>query len=918
MNVLSIPPIIIASILFYVGFYHLMMYVGRTQHRKNLTLALTCFSMSAYSAFRAGLYSATSVAEGVHWQRLQAITLALLGVALLWFIIDLNSHTPGKEARIFSIYLILVAIVQLIDRSDLTWLADQPAVKNIQLAFVPKIVYYEVALGLVTHLQNITTLGLVVYLLWVNARFYRRERREDAKLLLWAMAVLFVGLLNDVAVSGGFYQFVYVFEYTCMGIAMTMTHSFSGEVVEAVTTKDALQESEKRLSLALQGADLDMWNWNVQTDEVTVGLQGVQRLEYAPDEIAPSAQVWKKLVHPDDMNLVTDALDAHVKGNAPFFVVEHRLRTRSGEWRWVLSRGQAIEHGRDEQVLRLTGTYLDIHERKRRERILRIQRDLAFALNEIHDLTEGVSRMLKATCRIEEVDSGGVYLVDQTTGELDLVVHEGLSPQFVERISHYSAESPQTRIIMTGKSIFRSYSELELAKGQVRQSEGLRAMAIIPVQYEGQVIAVLNLASHTHDDIPAIARDEIESIAAQVGGAVARAKAEEGQRQALAESLRAEEGQRQALAEALRATQALRESEAKFRSIIESIPVGMHMYRLEPSGELIFSGYNPAAVKILSLDHEQFMGKTIIEAFPAHSETEVPQRYCLAASEGQPWQIDQIAYQDDQIAGAFQVHAFQTVPGKMVAAFLDITARKRAEAEREKLIAELEAKNAEMELFTYTVSHDLKSPLITIKGFLGFLEQDAASGNIERMRGDISRIANATTKMQQLLDELLELSRIGRLTNPPEWVSLNALVPEAVEMVSGLLIKRSIVVEIAPDMPEVFGDRIRLREMLENLFSNAAKFMGDEPDPHVQVGVRQDGDENVFYVRDNGMGIDPRYHDKIFGLFERLDQKVEGTGIGLAIVKRIIEMHGGRIWVESQGIGHGSTLCFTLPEPEQE
>jgi len=143
-------------------------------------------------------------------------------------------------------------------------------------------------------------------------------------------------------------------------------------------------------------------------------------------------------------------------------------------------------------------------------------------------------------------------------------------------------------------------------------------------------------------------------------------------------------------------------------------------------------------------------------------------------------------------------------------------------------------------------------------------------------------------------------------------------VPEAVEMVSGLLIKRSIVVEIAPDMPEVFGDRIRLREMLENLFSNAAKFMGDEPDPHVQVGVRQDGDENVFYVRDNGMGIDPRYHDKIFGLFERLDQKVEGTGIGLAIVKRIIEMHGGRIWVESQGIGHGSTLCFTLPEPEQE
>jgi len=903
MKVLSVPPIVVASILFYAGFYHLMMYVGQTQHRKNLTLALTGFTMGLYSVFCACLYSATSVAEGAHWQRLQAATLALVVVALLWFIVDFSSHTTGKGAQIFSIYFALIAIVQLIDRSELTWLVDQPAIKNIQFAFGPEIVYYVVAPGPVTHLQNITGLGMLAYILWISIRFYQRGRRGETISLLGAMVFLFASLLNDVAVNNGFYQFIYVLEYACLGIAMSMMHFFSVEVVGAVRTKDALQESEERLGLALRGANLGMWDWNVQTGEMIIS-RWVRTLKYAPDEIEASVQAWKKLVHPDDVNQVTDTLNAHVKGQAPFFVVEYRFRTRSGEWRWVLSRGQAVERGRDGQALRVAGTHLDIHERKRSENVLRIQRDLAFALNETRDLTESLSRMLKATCQIEEIDSGGVYLVDGMTGELDLVVHEGLSPQFVERISHYSADSPQVRIIMAGEPMFRPYSKIAIPQDKVLQSEGLRAMAIIPVQYEGRVVAALNLASHTHDDIPAIARDEIESIAAQAGSAIARVKAEEGQRLALAE--------------ALQATHALQESELKFRSIIESIPLGMHMYRLEPDGELVFSGSNPAAAEILGIDHEQFMGKTIKEAFPSLVETETPQRYRLAASEGQAWRIDQIAYQDDRIVGAFQVHAFQTLPGKMVAAFLDITDRKRADDEREALIAELEAKNAEMERFTYTVSHDLKSPLITIKGFLGFLEQDAASGNVERMQGDIDRIAKATTKMQQLLDELLELSRIGRLINPPEWVSLDTLAREAVEMISGLLIKQLIVVEIAPDLPKVYGDRIRLQEVLQNLIGNAAKFMGDEPDPHVQVGVRQDGDENVFYVRDNGMGIDPRYHDKIFGLFERLDQKVEGTGIGLAIVKRIIEMHGGRIWVESQGIGHGSTLCFTLPEPEQE
>ena len=239
--------------------------------------------------------------------------------------------------------------------------------------------------------------------------------------------------------------------------------------------------------------------------------------------------------------------------------------------------------------------------------------------------------------------------------------------------------------------------------------------------------------------------------------------------------------------------------------------------------------------------------------------------------------------------------------------------RKQAEVLRESLIEELETKNAQLERFVYTVSHDLKSPVITIKGFLGYLAQDAANADFDRMHSDIEHIATATDKMKLLLDDLLELSRIGRLMNPPAQISVTELVYEAVDTVAGTLNARNVRVEIAPDMPVVVGDRVRIREIWENLLSNAAKFMGEQRHPCIEVGVRDQDGETVYFVRDNGIGIDPRYCTRIFNLFEKLDPDSDGTGIGLAIVKRIVEIHGGRIWAESEGSGCGSTFYFTLP-----
>jgi len=232
---------------------------------------------------------------------------------------------------------------------------------------------------------------------------------------------------------------------------------------------------------------------------------------------------------------------------------------------------------------------------------------------------------------------------------------------------------------------------------------------------------------------------------------------------------------------------------------------------------------------------------------------------------------------------------------------------------RKKLISELENKNAELERFTYTVSHDLKSPLFTIRGFLGYLEQDAFSGNYERLRGDIQRITDATNKMQRLLNELLELSRIGRLKNESTYLSFEELVREATDLVQGRIMERGIAVHIDANLPCVYGDHPRLVEVLQNLLDNAAKFMGEQKEPRIEIG--QNGEEDakpVFYVRDNGMGIAPEHHNRVFGLFNKLEPRSDGTGVGLALVKRIVEVHGGRIWIQSEA-GKGATFLFTLP-----
>lgn len=230
---------------------------------------------------------------------------------------------------------------------------------------------------------------------------------------------------------------------------------------------------------------------------------------------------------------------------------------------------------------------------------------------------------------------------------------------------------------------------------------------------------------------------------------------------------------------------------------------------------------------------------------------------------------------------------------------------------QEKLVRELEMKNEELERFTYTASHDLKSPLITIRGFLGYLEQDARKGNLERLNTDIQRISEATEKMHRLLTELLELSRVGRVANEKQEVPFEVIIAEALKRVEGQIKEKQPTIRLGSGFPSVWVDKERIVEVLQNLIDNAVKFMGDQPKPDIEINYVLQDEVPVYYVRDNGIGIRKDFQKRIFGLFDKLDPNSNGTGVGLALVKRIVEVHGGSIWVDSEE-GKGSTFYFTL------
>ena len=552
-------------------------------------------------------------------------------------------------------------------------------------------------------------------------------------------------------------------------------------------------------------------------------------LGYHPEEIL--GKHWTVIIPKDQHAIVKGADERREQGITDRYELD--LRKKNGERFPVMVSGSPRIDARTGEFLGSLAVFSDISERKQAEELNRIQRDLALQLSAAIGLETVLNLCLDTAIKYTNMDNGCIYLVDSYTGGLNLAHAQGLSDKFIENTSFFDADSPNTDMIMQGRPIYIRYSELGLPADDIRHQEKLLTVAVLPIQFKGEIIACLNAASRTQQDIPEPTKEILEMIATQIGSALARAQAEEQLRQradqlklindigekiaavldlesvllrtarVIQESFRYEhvslfmierpsnaiimktisgdfeqlfppghtlalgeglvgmaalknetilandvetslhyvnhypdiiqtrselcvpiriggevvgiidaqsihqnafdendimvmetladqvavaihnanlhEAVQRELVERTRIETALRESEEKFRNIVQSSPMGMHIYYLEPDGKLLFVDANQAADIILGVDNQQFIGKSIEEAFPALNQSEVPERYRLAAAIGQPWSSQQINYDENDISGAFEVYAFQTSPGRMAAMFLDITERKRAE-----------------------------------------------------------------------------------------------------------------------------------------------------------------------------------------------------------------------------------------------
>jgi signal transduction histidine kinase len=378
----------------------------------------------------------------------------------------------------------------------------------------------------------------------------------------------------------------------------------------------------------------------------------------------------------------------------------------------------------------------------------------------------------------------------------------------------------------------------------------------------------------------------------------------------------------QEVAERRSAQEQLIESRARAQSFIDSSPMGIHLYRLEPDGRLVLTGANPAADRILGIDHEPLVGRLIEEAFPSLAATDVPDQYRRICREGVPWNREEVVYQDEKIRGVYQVHAFQTAPRHMATLFLDATEKRRQEEERQKLEEQLRQsqKLEAVGRLAGGVAHDFNNLLMVITAH-GELLRRGLDPDDPRLR-KLEQIMTAAERASLLVRQLLAFSRAQVLE--PRVTDLNRLVSDVARtlrpvMGSGV----RVVTRLTPEVGHVRIDRAQFEQVLMNLAVNARDAMPGGGTLELCTARREmqaggavpDGSYAVLAVKDSGVGMDAETRSRAFEPFFSTKSSGEGTGLGLAMVYGIVQQSGGHVTLESEP-GRGSVFWIHLPRAD--
>ena len=539
-----------------------------------------------------------------------------------------------------------------------------------------------------------------------------------------------------------------------------------------------------------------------------------------------------------------------------------------------------------------------VTQRKRAQELLRVQHDLAVALSSATGVEATLDRLLETTCQIEGIDCGGVYLVNPDNKELDLVAHRGLTKPFVRTVSHYAADSRNAQLVAAGQPIFALYTQVEGTMSEAGKAEALRTVAVIPIQHEGRVIAAMNLGSHACDELPKSTRRTLETIAAFVGGVIARTRAQE----------------------------ALRESENSYRTLSENLPGTVYRVLIRKDNRMVFfnnmlesiTGY--AANELTTGDLHSIDNLILPE--DRHEVLETVRR---AVRANVPFEVVyRLRHKAGHIVYLLErgrpVHGSDGHPLYIDGVILDVTEQKQAQEELGKGKEAAETASRAKSEFLANMSHEIRTPMTAIMGFTDLLLSLDLPPS--QRRNHLRTIHRNAENLLTIINDILDLSKIEAEKVELETIDCSPI--DIVDEVLSLMRIRAndknlgLDVDFAFPLPAtIHTDPVRLRQILVNLVGNAIKFTEQGG---VRISVRctrlDDAVSQMhFAVTDTGVGIESDEIHRLFRPFTQGDtsssRRFGGTGLGLSISQRLAKMLGGQIEVVSEP-AQGSTFTVSI------
>lgn len=658
-----------------------------------------------------------------------------------------------------------------------------------------------------------------------------------------------------------------------------LSHGRSGSIVGVladVTERKRLEEqiriAEERLQLAHEASNLALWDWNVASGEIYLSKHWAEMLGGAAVETRITLEDLALLAHPDDREGVRQAIRSAFKGASGMYSAQHRVRTASGEWIWIESRGKVVERSEDGRAARMTGANADITGR----------RHIEAALKESEERFRQFSESINVGFWILDLDPRRVTYVNRAFTHLS-----GLEADEVYR-------NPGPRIDVVHEDDRQAVKLAFEEWLQGKPSAGLEIDYRI-VRPDGKMCWI-----HDHG-----------------------VKLQDGNGQTFRIIGISEDITDRKLVE-----EELRQTRAFLESIIENIP---NMIFVKDAKELRYVQFNRAGEELLGYSREAMIGKNDFDFFPKSEADFFVMKDRRVLDAGVLVDIPEEPIQT-RSHGLRYLHTKKLPildksgqPRYLLGISEDITNRKRTDEAVKAMNRALERKageladvNRELEAFAYSVSHDLRAPLRHIDGYINLLQKRAGPLLDEISLRYVATISRAAARMANLIDDLLAFSRMGRTGLNKTVVPINYLIKEIINDLKVETENRHIDWIVKP-LPDVFGDAALFRQAFFNLIENAVKYTRPRRQARIEIGcIQHDRGETVIAIGDNGVGFDMKYVDKLFGVFQRLHraEEFEGTGIGLANVARIIQRHGGRVWAVGEK-DKGATFYVAIPLEER-